>query len=289
MKAMIRLSFDAKLRDEVSVEAIRAALEPLPLSRFGWIGDTTEYQLGPWTRIQRQDDLLVGRLQVEVDDVEGFFEVVCRPALEAVAALAHEPFEVLYDNLDAGTEDFPEVTRTLFGDPTQFAELEARLAMNSLGDSLRHMVLPAASPLTIEAIAPLQCVTYDMRGRSSSDATAVSRVAVDLSGLRLDTVQRDRIARLSAALAREIAGDQLTVEAQPGGGAANWVLKSLALLDEQVVALTETGEDYQALLRAVREGMRDIQAHSLALKANASASSETETPDETQAADVPRG
>ena len=58
----------------------------------------------------------------------------------------------------------------------------------------------------------------------------------DLTGLELDAQRRDRIARLPPALAREIAGDELLLEARPGAGAADWVLARATGLASQLDA-----------------------------------------------------
>lgn len=148
-----------------------------------------------------------------------------QPLVLAIGELAAEPFVATLVDEDTSNEDSREFV-VIAGPADKIGEFQFRRARFAIEEQLRHVDFPPGSTGdSVAELATRECMTITtLAPTAGSVSEAVARVAVDLTGLELDGQRRERIARLTAAIAREIAGDELLLEARPGAGAADWVL-----------------------------------------------------------------
>lgn len=238
-------------------------------------------------------------LQITSECPGGFATDTFRPLMLAIGELAAEPFAATLVNEDTGNEDSREFV-VVAGPSDKISEFQFRRARWAIEEQLQHVDFPPGSRGdSVADLATRECMTIATIAPADtrSGGEAVARVAVDLTGLELDGHRRDRIARLAAALAREIAGDELLLEARPGAGAADWVLARTAGLAAQLDARNAlindeandgrnarvpTGDDYN---RAFSETVSEV----IAIEREALARVHAVTSDEPEAPVTPRG
>ncbi|CAN7770069.1 hypothetical protein LJR290_007477 [Variovorax sp. LjRoot290] len=165
-------------------------------------------------------------LQITCECPHGFAEDMFEPLVNAIGELAAHPFVATLVNESTSNEDSREF-EVVAGPSDQLGEFRVRRARCAIEEQLRYIDFPPGSTGdTIADLATRECMSIATfaPNQNAADSSAVTRVAVDLTGLNLDAESRDRIARLATALAREIAGDELLLKARPGAGAADWVL-----------------------------------------------------------------
>ncbi|CAN7377464.1 hypothetical protein [Variovorax sp. LjRoot178] len=175
-------------------------------------------------------------LQITSECPHCFATDTFQPLVLAVGELAAEPFAATLVDEDTSNEDSREFV-VIAGPSDQIGEFQFRRARCAIEEQLRHVDFPPGSKgHSVADLATRECMTITTIAPSAGSDGAVARVAVDLTGLELDASRRERIARLATALAREIAGDELLLEARPGAGAADWVLERTAGLASQLDA-----------------------------------------------------
>ncbi|CAN7783146.1 hypothetical protein LJR175_008272 [Variovorax sp. LjRoot175] len=287
-----RISFEAVIRDGVTRQAVEEALKPL-LDHSETVLRTREDPTA-----SKMVALDSGVLIVSVDDrvSDGFQTNVFIPVVDAIGALAVEPFEATLEDQDTGDADERYYTR-LTGPAHLIPEFKSRQARDEL--QINDIVLPlSARGWPLEDLATRSCMTIAMFPNRGDHKDAVSRVSVDLEGLDLDEARRARIARLSVLLAREIAGESLILHPRPGYGAAERALdgvgKTLGALiayDKRLnaePARAPNGSDYSALLDIATAQIMGIHREALA-RADARAEAGSELEVATEHASAPRG
>ena len=190
-------------------------------------------------------------LQITCECPHGFAEDTFKPLINAIGELAAHPFAATLMNEDTSNEDAREF-EVIAGPMDQIGEFQYRRAKLAIDERLGHIELPPGSAGdTLAELAMRDCMTIATYSPDSQQPyfDAVARVAVDVTGLDLSEDRRDRIARLAAALAREIAGEELMLMPRPGAGAADWVLAQgaevsarLELALEQTAAISSDHE-----------------------------------------------
>jgi hypothetical protein len=263
-----RVSFEATIREAVTRQAVEEALRPLL--------DEAETVLR--TRVDHMATKMIaledGLLTVSVDFSAGygFWDEIFTPVVRAVGMLAAEPFEATLENQDTGDADERYLT-ILAGPAHLIPEYKSQAVHNDL--QINDIVLPpSARGWPLEDLETRTCMTIAMFPNAGDHKDAISRVSVDLEGLDLDEVRRRRIARLSVLLAREIAGDELTLHPRPGYGAAERALDGIGKTLGALVAYdrrmnaeptrSPDGSDYNALLELATKQIAEIHEEALA-------------------------
>ena len=211
-----RTRFEAVLREDVSLDQVREAMQPL-LDEL----DTTLR-----TRVDCMESKMVafadGTLTVCVDESVSYDydERMLRPVAKAIGALAAEAFEVELENQDTGDAG-ERYTTWVEGPPAAIPEFKARSARDMI--AVEDLQLPPGTTgLTLEGMSA--CDTYVLATATDGESQqeAVARVTVDLQGLELSEAQRGRVARLAALLAREIAPSGLAMHARAADMASSF-------------------------------------------------------------------
>ena len=215
---------DAILRPEITRNQVEDACRAfLDWRDYELLGDDSDlYETGVAFDVSTQ----CFTLQITSECPSGFATDTFRPLVLAIGELAAEPVAARLVNEDTSNEDSREFV-VIAGPSDKIGEFQFRRARCAIEEQLQHVAFPPDS--TGDSVADLatrECMTIATIARADADSSgaSVARIAVDLTGLELDGQRRDRIARLAAVLAREIAGDELLLEARPGAGAADWVL-----------------------------------------------------------------
>ncbi|VTU44222.1 hypothetical protein [Variovorax sp. RA8] len=287
-----RVSFEVTIRDGVTKEAVKAALQPrLDDAKFDLLDHDDPME-------ERLAALVDGILIVRADITAGynFHDHVFLPVVEAVGALAEDAFEATLENQDTGDAE-ERYTDVIAGPAHLIPEYKSRAARWGL--RVEDIALPlSARGWPLEDIATRECMTIAAFPKDGHQTEAVSRVSVDLVGLELDGARRNRIARLAVLLAREIAGDELILHPRPGYGAAERVLDAaggvMRAVNEFDTGLNAgagrppEGADFEALLDLVKSGLGRVRKEAVA-RANAVAASVAENEGNTDQASAPRG
>lgn len=203
-----RTRFEAVLREDVSLDQVREAMQPL-LDEL----DTTLR-----TRVDCMESKMVafadGILTVCVDESVSYDydERMLRPVAKAIGALAAEAFEVELENQDTGDAG-ERYTTWVEGPPAAIPEFKARSARDMI--AVEDLQLPPGTTgLTLDGMAACDTYALAMSVAGESQHDSVARITVDLQGLNLPEAQRGRIARLAALLAREIAPAEAIMHAR---------------------------------------------------------------------------
>lgn len=211
---------DAILRPEVTREQVEDACRDfLDWRGYELLDDDSElHETGVAYDVSTQ----CFTLQITSECPHCFATDTFQPLVLAIGELAAEPFAATLVDEDTSNEDSREFV-VIAGPSDQLSEFQFRRARCAIEEQLRHVDFPPGSRGdSVADLATRECMTITTIAPSAGSDGAVARVAVDLTGLELDAPRRERIARLATALAREIAGDELLLEARPGAGAADW-------------------------------------------------------------------
>lgn len=287
-----RVSFETTIREGVARQTVEAALRPL-LDDAETVLRTREDHMA-----SKMVALEGGLLTVSVDyNVSyDFWSEIFLPLVDAIGKLAAEPFEATLENQDTGDADERYLTM-LAGPAHLLPEYKSRAARDEL--RLSDVVLPlSARGWPLEDLETRTCMTIAMFPNDGNHKDAISRVSVDLEGLDLDEDRRGRIARLSVLLAREIAGDELTLHPRPGYGAAERALDGIGKTLGALVAYdrrmnaeparSPDGSDYNALFELATTQISEIHQEALA-RADGRANAVAELEATTESAIAPRG
>jgi hypothetical protein len=287
-----RVSFEATIREGVTRQMVEAALQPLLDEADAVLRESQD-------PMADKSVALAGNLLIASVDFEAgyrFDEDVFIPVVDAIGALAAEPFEATREDQDTGDAEERYFT-WLTGPAHLIPEFKSRQAREQL--PVGDIVLPlSARGWPLEDLATHECMTIAAYPKDGHHTDAVSRVSVDLIGLELDEGRRDRIARLAVLLAREIAGDELILHPRPGYGAAERVLDAVGEAlgaitgyDKQLnaePAKAPEGSDYEALLRVATTGISRIRDEAVA-RADARVEPRDESDSTTDQTSSPRG
>lgn len=194
-----RTSFEAVLRENVNVDQVREAIQPL----------LDELETTLRTEVDCMQSKMVafadGILTVCVDESVSYDydDRILRPVASAIGALAAEAFEVELEDQDTGDAE-ERYTTWVEGPPAAIPEFKARAARDMI--AVEDLQLPPGTTgLTLDGLATCDTFTLATSAAGESQQDSVARVTVDLQGLDLPEAQRGRIVRLAALLAREIA------------------------------------------------------------------------------------
>jgi hypothetical protein len=287
-----RVSFETTIREGVSRKTVEAALRPL-LDDANTVLRTREDSMA--TRmVSLEDGLLV--VSVDYNVGHSFWAEIFLPLVHDVGKLAAEPFEAILENQDTGDAD-ERYLSMVAGPAHLLPDYKSRAARDDL--RIHDIVLPPATRgWPLEDLETRTCMTIAMFPNGGDHKDAVSRVSVDLDGLDLDAARRSRIAKLSVLLAREIAGDELTLHPRPGYGAAERALDGIGKTLGEIVAYdrrmneeparSPEGSDYNALLEIATRQIAEIHGEALA-RADRRAGEAAEVEDTNEPASAPRG
>ncbi|WP_298705638.1 hypothetical protein [Variovorax gossypii] len=241
-----RVSFEVAVRAGVTRAMVEQALRPL----LDEAGTTLRVTEDPTASKMIALDSLSGLIivSVEVNASWNFRSEIFEPVVLAVGELAATPFEATLEDQDTGDADERYFTM-LEGPPGLLPEYKARAARAAL--LLDDIVLPpGARGWPMEDLTTRECMSIATIGAGETTRDAVTRVSVDLVGLDIDLARRERIARLTVLLAREVAGDELVLYPLPGYGAAERAIDAIGeirnTIDRHEQALGGGGADHRA-------------------------------------------
>lgn len=140
-------------------------------------------------------------LQVTSSCPNSFADEIFTPVVNAIGALATEPFEALLINESTSSDDERQF-RLVAGPVDQVAEFRSRTATRAIRESLAEVSLPPGSSGLELDDAALLVAGFAIAMLDATTGTPRPSINVDLAGLDLSDRERGEVGRLAVVLAR---------------------------------------------------------------------------------------